>query len=56
MGRNVNIKRIVERMTVEEKLGQLTQFSSMFFKKDRGDITGPMNDMGDKTFFICPKI
>lgn len=46
MGRNVNIKRIVERMTVEEKLGQLTQFSSMFFKKDRGDITGPMNDMG----------
>ena len=31
MGKRVNIKRIVEKMTIEEKLGQLTQLSSMFF-------------------------
>ncbi len=44
--KRVNLKKIISEMTTQEKLGQLTQLSSMFYKKDRGDITGPMNDLG----------
>ena len=43
----VDIKELLETMTLDEKMGQLLQISPCFFKEDlTGEITGPMEDLG----------
>ena len=41
-----NLKELVAQMTLEEKIGQLTQYNANLFVKSDADITGPMADMG----------
>ncbi|MGR9049708.1 glycoside hydrolase family 3 N-terminal domain-containing protein [Halobacillus faecis] len=42
-----HLKNLLDQMTVEEKVGQLVQLATPFFKgaSDRGEITGPMVHM-----------
>ncbi|WP_173915408.1 beta-glucosidase BglX [Halobacillus sp. Marseille-Q1614] len=42
------LKELLDQMTLEEKTGQLVQLATPFFEgaSDRGQITGPMQDMG----------
>ena len=43
----VDIKKLLETMTLKEKMGQLLQISPFFFKEDvTGEITGPMESLG----------
>ncbi|MGI8315473.1 glycoside hydrolase family 3 N-terminal domain-containing protein [Halobacillus mangrovi] len=44
---DVNLNHLLEKMTIEEKVGQLVQLATPFFKgaTDRGEITGPMVQM-----------
>lgn len=43
----VDIKKLMESMTVKEKVGQLVQLAPFFFNENtKGEITGPMQDMG----------
>lgn len=45
--KKVDIKKILETMTLKEKMGQLLQLSPFFFKEDAiGEITGPMEELG----------
>ncbi len=42
----MDIKKLMQEMTLEEKLGQLTQLNAIFFKKDNAaDITGPASKL-----------
>ncbi len=42
----MDIKKLLSEMTLEEKLGQLTQLNAIFFKKDNtADITGPASKL-----------
>ena len=42
----MDIKKLLAEMTLEEKLGQLTQLNAIFFKKDNtADITGPASKL-----------
>ena len=42
----MDIKKLLADMTLEEKLGQLTQLNAIFFKKDNtADITGPASKL-----------
>lgn len=45
--RNDQLESLLNEMTLEEKVGQLVQLATPFFKgaSDRGHITGPMQDM-----------
>src|SRR4051794_1325505 len=42
------VKHLVNEMTLDEKIGQLVQLATPFFKgsSDQGHITGPMEEMG----------
>ena len=44
------LEYILEQMTLDEKIAQLTQLTSSFFEgsNDKSDPTGPMNDTGYK--------
>ena len=43
----MDIKKLLSEMTLQEKLGQLTQLNAIFFKHDNtADITGPVLRMG----------
>ncbi|KHE67818.1 beta-glucosidase BglX [Halobacillus sp. BBL2006] len=44
---DVNLTQLLNQMTIEEKVGQLVQLATPFFKgaTDRGEITGPMVQM-----------
>ncbi|MBQ9801926.1 MAG: glycoside hydrolase family 3 C-terminal domain-containing protein [Clostridia bacterium] len=43
----MDIRKLLADMTLEEKLGQLTQLNAIFFKKDNTvDITGPVSRLG----------
>lgn len=45
----VDINSLLESMTLKEKIGQLLQLLPSFFKEEtRGEITGPMEDLGIK--------
>lgn len=45
--KKVNIEKLLEDMTLREKIGQLLQLAPVFLNKDKqGEITGPMFDMG----------
>lgn len=37
-----DVKKILENMTIEQKVGQLVQFNAMFFVNTEAEITGPM--------------
>jgi len=42
----MDTKKLLSEMTLEEKLGQLTQLNAIFFKKDNtADITGPASKL-----------
>lgn len=43
---NVDICALVAQMTLEEKVDQLFQLSSVFYVKDKAEITGPINHFG----------
>ena len=42
----INIKKLMEQMTVEEKIGQLTQFPASFYTKHKSEVTGPIDALG----------
>lgn len=45
--KKIDIKKLLESMTLEEKIGQLLQLAPFFFKEEiRGEITGPMEGLG----------
>ncbi|WP_407370296.1 glycoside hydrolase family 3 N-terminal domain-containing protein [Carnobacterium sp.] len=39
------LKKLINKMTVEEKIGQMIQLSADFYNTTENEITGPMNDM-----------
>lgn len=41
-----DIKRILEQMTLEEKIGQLMQYNANLFLDTAADVTGPMTQLG----------
>lgn len=42
----MNLKKLLSEMTIEEKLGQLTQLNAVFFKPDNeADVTGPVQNL-----------
>ena len=42
----VDIQALLQSLTLEEKIGQLAQITPNFFLEDKGEITGPLNDIG----------
>ncbi len=44
----VNLKELLNQMTVEEKIGQLTQYNANLFIESEADVTGPLNIVGLK--------
>lgn len=42
----VDLKKLVGQMTMEEKLGQLSQYNANLFIESDADITGPMTQLG----------
>ncbi len=48
--KNAQLMNLLDQMTLNEKVGQLVQLATPFFKgaSDRGQITGPMQEMGIK--------
>lgn len=45
--KNIDLKELLNSMTIEEKVGQLFQLAPFFFSdNNKGEITGPMKDMG----------
>ena len=49
---NFDIKALLEKMTVEEKVGQLIQVNAMFLGDTEADITGPKEALGLKDAMI----
>ena len=49
---NFDIKALLEKMTVEEKVGQLIQVNAMFLGDTEADITGPKEALGLKDEMI----
>lgn len=46
----MNIKKLIEKMTLKEKLEQLTQLNAGFFDKNAGtEATGPLGELGLNT-------
>ena len=43
---NIDLRALVEQMTLQEKADQLFQLSSIFYVKDKAEITGPINHFG----------
>ena len=41
-----NIKKILEQMTIDEKIGQLMQYNANLFHDSSADVTGPMIELG----------
>ncbi len=46
--KDIDLTQLLNKMTLEEKVAQLTQLATPFFKgsNDNGEITGPMKEMG----------
>ena len=42
----MNLKALVEKMSVREKIGQLTQYNAVLFVESDAEVTGPMEKMG----------
>lgn len=44
---NINLEELLKSLTIEEKIGQLLQLAPFLFNdNNKGEITGPMKDMG----------
>ena len=41
-----DFRKLLSQMTIEEKIGQLTQYNANLFIQSDADITGPMADLG----------
>lgn len=41
-----DLRRLIANMTIEEKIGQLTQYNANLFIESEADVTGPMTNMG----------
>ena len=41
-----DLKQLIAQMTIDEKIGQLTQYNANLFIESDADVTGPMADMG----------
>lgn len=41
-----DLKQLLQQMSIEEKIGQLTQYNANLFIESDADITGPMSNMG----------
>ncbi|WP_413303250.1 glycoside hydrolase family 3 N-terminal domain-containing protein [Bacillus sp. 1P10SD] len=54
------MNEIIQNMTLDEKIGQLLQLATPFFKgaSNRGEITGPMEEMGitDEDLYNCGSV
>lgn len=47
MNKEVDIKEILKKLSLSEKIGQLQQLASTFFIEDsEGELTGPLKDLG----------
>lgn len=44
--KKTNLKKLLAQMTLEEKVDQLLQLASMFYTKNKTEITGPINHFG----------
>lgn len=42
---SIKLKELINKMTVEEKIGQMIQLSADFYNTTENEITGPINDM-----------
>lgn len=42
----IDLRALVEQMTLEEKVDQLVQLSSIFYVKEKAEITGPIDHFG----------
>ncbi|MEO2077930.1 MAG: glycoside hydrolase family 3 N-terminal domain-containing protein [Bacillus sp. (in: firmicutes)] len=55
-----HLNEIIQKMTLDEKIGQLLQLATPFFKgaSNRGEITGPMAEMGitDEDLHNCGSV
>ena len=55
MKSNVDIKKLISGMTLEEKVGQLMQYNMVFFKDTAADATGPLAKFGIAPEYL-PKV
>lgn len=46
MAKKVDLKKLLENMTTQEKIGQLVQLNTIFYTKNESEITGPITEMG----------
>ncbi|MBR6777658.1 MAG: beta-glucosidase, partial [Clostridia bacterium] len=46
MAKNINLKKLISQMTLEEKVGQLIQLNGENFTKSASEITGPVQSWG----------
>lgn len=46
MAKNVNLKKLISNMTLEEKVGQLIQLNAVSFSDSAAEITGPVQKWG----------
>ena len=49
---NVDIKKLLAQMTLEEKIGQLIQLNAVFFGESTAEITGPLQRLGISEDYI----
>ena len=52
---NVNVKKLISQMTLDEKVGQLIQLNMSFFRESAADATGPLAKFGIEEDFL-PKV
>ncbi|MBP3041487.1 glycoside hydrolase family 3 C-terminal domain-containing protein [Bacillaceae bacterium Marseille-Q3522] len=45
-GYKLNLKEIIKKMTLEEKISQLIQLTPSFYEGEEGQVTGPMEEIG----------
>lgn len=47
MNKDINVKELLDNLTLAEKIGQLQQLATTFYIEDsEGELTGPLNDLG----------
>lgn len=42
----VDLQKLMEKMTLQEKIGQLMQFNAELFAETEAEITGPKTELG----------
>lgn len=46
MSKKVNLQKLLQQMTLDEKIGQLIQLNAEFFAESKSEITGPAQSLG----------